>query len=161
MTAIDREPCASKMIRLSNEVHDMLNQAKIIPEEPYNNCLKRIIAENNYLKRHYITEAPRESMARDLQKFVLNAKISDDLVVNVCETHIGMWNKLHPYDKIKTGEMIHHINGDHNDNHPDNLIKITREEHGRYHKELNSIHNVKKYESGDKDITTDVPNKVL
>jgi hypothetical protein len=51
MTAIDREPGGSTMIRVSIEVRDMIEAEKIIPREPLNDCLKRIIAENRQFKQ--------------------------------------------------------------------------------------------------------------
>lgn len=150
----------SKMIRVSDEVHDMLCQAKLIPQEPYNNCLKRIIAENNYLKRHYLTEAPRESMHRDLQNFVLNPEISDNDILAV-EGHIIIWNKSHPEDPVKEGELIHHINGDHNDNRIENLKKINNKHHGGEHKKLNAEYGINKYQTTKEEITFEVPKKVL
>lgn len=152
MSGIDRDPMCSRMIRVSDDVHEMLCQAKLIPQEPYNNCLKRIIAENNYLKRHYLTEAPRESMYRDLKNFVLNQEIPDTICCEVNEAHVKIWNQTHPDDPLKDDELIHHINGDHNDNHPDNLKKIKKNEHGPYHKELNAQHSVNKMVNRKSDI---------
>jgi hypothetical protein len=51
MTAIDREPGGSTMIRVSIEVRDMIEAVKIIPREPLNDCLKRIITENQRFKQ--------------------------------------------------------------------------------------------------------------
>jgi hypothetical protein len=51
MTAIDREPGGSTMIRVSWEVRDMIEAVKIIPREPLNDCLKRIIIENQQFKQ--------------------------------------------------------------------------------------------------------------
>lgn len=160
---IDRDPMCSKMIRVSDEVHDMLCQTKIIPQEPYNDCLKRIIAENNYLKRHYLSEAPRESMYRDLHNFVLNPDIPDDVKGSlVIEGHRQIWAATHPDDPIKKGEVIHHINGDHNDNNPENLIKIQQNDHGEHHKELKEANGgINKYQTTKKEIAFDVPKKVL
>jgi hypothetical protein len=134
---IDRDPMCSKMIRVSEEVHDILCDAKIIPQEPYNDCLKRIISENNYLKRHYISESPRNSMERDLKNFVLNPDIPDHFGSPATEALRVIWNKLSPVDPVKEGEVIHHLNGDHNDNTPENLYKTSRWHHGKLHKQMN------------------------
>ena len=159
---IDRDPMCSRMIRVSDEVHDMLCQVKIIPQEPYNNCLKRIIAENNYLKRHYLTEAPRESMHRDLHNFVLNPEIGKNIPCFVNDRHREIWNTLHPDDPLKPGELIHHVNGDHNDNTPENLLKISQQQHREEHAKLNETYSINKGVRGDNgEITFDVPKKVL
>lgn len=158
--SIDRDPMCSRMIRVSDEVHDMLCQAKLIPQEPYNNCLKRIIAENNYLKRHYVTEAPRESMYRDLKNFVLNPAIPE-IATLVHDGHRAVWNAIHPDDPIIQGEVIHHINGDHDDNTPSNLLKINQSDHGKYHKQLDNENSVNKTEPTKKEITFDIPKKIL
>ena len=153
---IDRDPMCSKMIRVSDEVHDMLCSAKIIPQEPYNDCLKRIVAENNYLKRHYISESPRASMERDLKNFVLNPEIPDDLCSRVDEAHRDIWNKLSPNDPLVEGEVIHHINGDHNDNSPENLYKTSKWHHGKLHKQLNSDEGISKHNQKPSDIAFDI-----
>lgn len=46
-----------------------------------------------------------------------------------------IWNEHHPNDLIipKTGFVIHHIDGNHNNNSPDNLLKMTDIEHKKYH----------------------------
>jgi hypothetical protein len=46
MVAIDREVGGSTMIRVSIEIRDMLESEKIIPREPLNDCLKRLVLEN-------------------------------------------------------------------------------------------------------------------
>jgi hypothetical protein len=42
MVEIDREPGGSTMIRVSTEVREMIETAKIIPREPLNDCIKRV-----------------------------------------------------------------------------------------------------------------------
>ena len=77
------------------------------------------------------------------------------------DNHTYVWNELHPEDPICANEMIHHKNGDHNDNHPDNLIKIQKCRHGEHHKKLDEQHGITKHDMIAKDITTEVPKKVL
>jgi len=50
MTAIDRDPCGSTMIRVSIEVRELLEKEKIIPREPLNDLIKRIITERQLNK---------------------------------------------------------------------------------------------------------------
>jgi hypothetical protein len=50
MVEIDREPGGSTMIRVSTEVREMIESAKIIPREPLNDCIKRILKENQVYK---------------------------------------------------------------------------------------------------------------
>jgi hypothetical protein len=47
---IDTEPGGSTMIRVSTEVRELIESVKIIPREPLNDCLKRIIKENQALR---------------------------------------------------------------------------------------------------------------
>ena len=50
MPPIGREPGDSTMIRVSLEVRGLIETVKIIPREPLNDCLKRVISENKALK---------------------------------------------------------------------------------------------------------------
>ena len=38
------------MIRVSTEVRELIEESKIIPREPLNDCIKRILKENRDLK---------------------------------------------------------------------------------------------------------------
>ena len=51
----DREPGETTMIRISIEVRELLEKEKIIPREPLNDLLKRIIID-----RHPIVVPPKE-----------------------------------------------------------------------------------------------------
>lgn len=52
--------------------------------------------------------------------------------------HRYVWWLHHPNDEIKYNEMIHHKNGNHQDNRIENLEKIKRKLHFERHKELGS-----------------------
>lgn len=50
-------------------------------------------------------------------------------------TYYKIWNELHPDDPIipNTGYVIHHIDGNPNNNTPTNLLKMTDTEHKKHH----------------------------
>jgi len=48
-------------------------------------------------------------------------------------SHIKIWIENHPNEIIYEGEVIHHINGNHHDNRIENLEKMTKKEHDKYH----------------------------
>jgi hypothetical protein len=47
---MDREYGKTVMVRLDRELHEKLCKMKIIPQEPFNDCIARIISENEQLK---------------------------------------------------------------------------------------------------------------
>ena len=49
-----------------------------------------------------------------------------------CFAHF-VWNLYHPEDPILEGEVIHHIDGDKLNDHPDNLQKMPDSEHKSFH----------------------------
>lgn len=50
--------------------------------------------------------------------------------------HRYVWWLHHPGETIEYNEMIHHINGDHQDNRPENLEKLKMKQHGIAHRKL-------------------------
>ena len=129
--AIDRDPMCSKMIRVSDGVHELINSSKIIPQEPYNDCIKRVFSENKRLKKMYFTTQTKERMEAEIQNFVLNPSVPD-----TTNTHREIYLKAHPDDTLTQDDIIHHINGNHNDNRVENLEKVTAKEHAERHKIL-------------------------
>jgi hypothetical protein len=127
MAAIDREVGGSTMIRISTEVRDMIEAEKIIPREPLNDCIKRGILQNRKCREQHTGFETRASLRTDLEEFVTNPNIGD------YESYWGVWRKAHPDEAILPGDIIHHINGNHNDDCPENLMKTTRKEHGKNH----------------------------
>ena len=104
--SIDRDPMCSKMIRISEDVHELINLTKVIPQEPYNDCIKRVFSENRRLKKMYFTTQTRERMEEEIQNFVLNP-----LVPNTATSHREIYLKSHPEDTLTQDDIIHHING--------------------------------------------------
>ena len=128
---IDRDPMGSTMIRIDNETHDMLDSVKVIPQEPYNDCVKRLIRENQRFKKIYFTTQTREKMQDEIKNFVLNPDIKIDL-----GNHRQIWLDAHPGEIIGPNDHIHHINGNHNDNRPENLQKVNASEHRKAHAKM-------------------------
>lgn len=133
MVAIDREPGGSTMIRVSYEVKQMIEEEKIIPREPLNDCIKRGILENRKHRRHPSIET-KETLQTELESIVTNPNIPG--LGNVDDAHRDVYHYSHPGEKILPEERIHHINGNHNDNRPENLKKVSTEEHGAAHAQL-------------------------
>ena len=130
MAAIDREPGGSTMVRVSWEVKEMLEEEKIIPREPLNDCIKRGILENRRNRKSGPSIETKESLSMDLKT------ITDPLVpsIGTNETaYIAIWNHYHPEDTVQPNDVIHHINGNHNDNRIENLKKMSRRDHGLEH----------------------------
>jgi hypothetical protein len=131
MTAIDREVGGSTMIRIDNEAHEILNAAKIIPQEPYNDCIKRLVRENQKLKKIYFTTQTKERMESDIKNFVMNTNVPETTY-----NHREIYQNAHPEEKLTQDDLIHHINGNHNDNRVENLKKVSAQEHADAHAQL-------------------------
>lgn len=58
MVTIGRNPGESTMIRISQEVREMIETEKIIPREPLNECIKRLIIENRNLRPRSLMVVP-------------------------------------------------------------------------------------------------------
>ena len=132
MTGTDREPGGSTMIRVSIEVRDIIEGAKIIPREPLNDCIKRIFKENQTFKNLTPGISTRERMIREVQEQLLNPCYPDSY-----NNHREIWLTAHPGETLTQDDIIHHINGDHNDNRLENLLKTDSTGHGQAHVELN------------------------
>lgn len=132
MTEIDREPGGSTMIRVSTEVRELIEQSKIIPREPLNDCIKRILKENQTFKNLTPGISTRERMIKEVQEQLLNPNYPDSY-----NNHREIWLAAHLGETLTQDDMIHHINGDHYDNRPENLKKVSSKEHGEAHAILN------------------------
>jgi hypothetical protein len=134
MTAVGREPGDSTMIRVSTEVKEMIEDEKIIPRESLNDCIKRGILENRAYRKYHPSLETRESLSRDITGVVTNPNHPESRTMN--EEANTVWNVTHPEDPLRVGELIHHINGNHNDNRPENLAKATKSTHPGMHSEM-------------------------
>lgn len=133
MAAIDREVGGSTMIRVSMEVKQMIEEEKIIPREPLNDCIKRGILENRKNRQHPSIET-RDVLKSEIENVVTNKEIIKP--GNGIEDYRKVWDANHPEDKLTQEFDIHHINGNHNDNRIENLAKVSRKEHGGAHAQL-------------------------
>lgn len=68
-------------------------------------------------------------MKHELETFVLNRDIPD----TIPNSHREVWQLMHPYYKLTQHDIIHHINGNHDDNRPGNLKRVTNSEHHKIH----------------------------
>jgi hypothetical protein len=132
MVAIDREVGGSTMIRVSIEVKQMIEEEKIIPREPLNDCIKRGILENRKHRQHPTIET-KEALETELKEIVTNPNSPGG---GVNDEYLYAWNAAHPEDRAKKFEIIHHINGNHNDNRPENLEKVSSRGHADAHIQL-------------------------
>ena len=125
------------MIRVSIEVRDLIEDEKIIPREPLNDCIKRGILENRRFKALLDSIETRERLRIDLEGNTLNPRVPGTKNTDFAAREI--WEKFHPGEILKTEDIIHHVNGNHNDDRPENLLKVDSAGHGKAHAELNRI----------------------
>jgi hypothetical protein len=134
MVEIDREPGGSTMIRVSTDVRDLIESEKIIPREPLNDCIKRGILENRKFKALLNSLETRERLRVDLEGNTLNHNVPAGTKIVFAPREI--WEALHPEYKLNSDDIIHHANGNHNDDSPENLMKVTKTEHREEHKKI-------------------------
>ena len=79
------------------------------------------------------TSQTKSKMDDELQFYVLNQGIPDTPL-----NHREVWLDTLPGEPLTSSDLIHHINGNHNDNRPENLMKMgSCSEHQLKHMELN------------------------
>jgi hypothetical protein len=130
----------STTIPLKKSTKDDLTNYKICSEEPYDSVIRRIINENNDLKagktpipvsklKDFVrTPQLIAEMETELKEYVLNPNIPD-----TPHNHREVWKEAHPGETLTSEEPIHHINGLHFDNRPENLEKNICQEHRQTH----------------------------
>jgi hypothetical protein len=126
--SVDREPGGSTMIRISIETKDRLTTLKEHDRVAIGDVVRRILKENQAYHKYYPTIQTKEKMEREIKDFVLNPSIPD-----TNNRHRDIWLAAHPEETLTQNDVIHHINGNHDDNRVENLQKVTTEEHGKLH----------------------------
>ena len=131
MPTVDREPGGSTMIRVSMEIKDQLNALKVHPREAIDDCVERLIKENQTFHNIYPSTQTRPRMEKDMSDFVLNPAVPSTF-----NHHRQIYMESHPDEVLNNTDIIHHINGNHDDNRPENLMKTTDAEHRKLDAEL-------------------------
>lgn len=72
----------------------------------------------------------KDKMTNELQDFVLNPDVPDNMRSR------DVWMSAHPDDVLTSDDIIHHINGNHDDNRIGNLVKITSKQHRIEHMKM-------------------------
>jgi len=70
----------------------------------------------------------KEAMEAELNDYVLNPEIPD-----THNDHRKVYQDAHPGEVLTQEDVIHHINGNHNDNRPENLMRTTDKKHAGLH----------------------------
>jgi hypothetical protein len=73
----------------------------------------------------------KSKMDIEMASFVLNPEMTD-----TPRNHRIVWLQAHPGETLTQDDVIHHINGNHDDNRPENLIKLTAKEHRQAHSKM-------------------------
>lgn len=84
----------------------------------------------------YVKENPTsqtfDKMNNDLMNFVLNPNVP-----STNNNHRKIYLTYHPEEHLNRDDIIHHINGNHDDNSKENLMKVTAKQHARLHADMN------------------------
>jgi len=83
-----------------------------------------------YHKEHPTTQT-FEKMSNELKNYVVNPEIP-----STPSKHREVYKRSHPNEPITPDDLIHHINGNHNDNRIENLLKVDAKTHRRLHVEM-------------------------
>lgn len=124
----NRDPGHSTMIRVDIEVKDQLNALKEHPREGVGEVVKRLLKKDQTLHKIRMDTHTKERLELDL-KTTIDPTISDE------SDPKKIWLAAHPGERLIPLDVIHHINGYHDDNRPENLMRTTMSEHQTIHKE--------------------------
>jgi hypothetical protein len=85
----------------------------------------------NGLCNPYPTSQSKSKMEKELNNFVLNPEVPD-----TNNDHRSLYLQYHPEEVLTQDDCIHHINGNHDDNRKENLVKLTQKEHRIAHAKM-------------------------
>lgn len=126
-------------IVLKRTTYERLANYKIVFEEPFDNVISRLLEiaetietdkfmkDKIVMKDVVITTETNMDLEKDLNNYVKDNRITDEYTV--LEKHRDVWRKAHPTEELTSKDHIHHINQQHMDNRPENLMKVTPKEH--------------------------------
>jgi hypothetical protein len=126
---IDREPGGSTMIRVSLDIRDQLNALKEHPREAIGDVVKRLVRNDQKLHKILGDTHTKERLENDL-KTVTDPNVPDETDPK------KIWQAAHPDERLMPMDVIHHINGYHDDDRAENLMRVTMSEHGKIHAEI-------------------------
>ena len=128
---VGQEPGDSTMIRISIGTKEALNTLKNDKSEAIGDVVKRLVRENQTFKKIYPSTQTRPRMEKDMKGYVLNPAVP-----STSNNHREIYLKAHPGEVLHNTDIIHHVNGNHDDNRPENLLKTTDKDHRKFHAEL-------------------------
>jgi hypothetical protein len=126
---VGQEPGNSTMIRISIGTKEALNALKNDKSEAIGDVVKRLVRNDQKLHKISGDTHTKERLENDLKT------ITDPLVPDEGNPK-KIWLDAHPNERLEPLDVIHHINGYHDDNREENLMRVTMSEHGRIHAEI-------------------------
>lgn len=90
--------------------------------------MRSFINRRQVYREYTASSQTYSKMQHDLENFVLNKNIRVQP-----RDYRQEYKKSHPEELITSDDVIHHINGNHDDNRIENLIKLTPKEHANVH----------------------------
>lgn len=103
-------------------------------------CLNIKTSEMGFKKGYTPTESQKKKQSEKRKKLIAEGKIDMKEIMN----HEQIKKKISKSNKEKMKKIIHHINGNHQDNRPENLKEMSQSEHFKLHWKQGDIKNGKK-----------------